>query len=424
MRWRAVIVAVCLLGFAPFCLAYSFLTHETLIDLTWESGIKPVLLAHYPNTTPEELKTAHAYAYGGCVIQDAGYYPFGHPSFSDLTHYVRTGDFITNLIHESHNVKELAFALGALSHYVGDTIGHMDAVNPAVAIEFPNLEQEYGPVVTYEESPHAHVRTEWAFDIDQLSHARFAPAAYLRHVGFLVPPGLMERAFYDTYGLRLDHVIGREPRSFHVYAWAVRQFLPRISYAEVLLHRKRFPADEDLPGFHTFEARLKVASNENGWESYRKRKASFETRVVAFLVLITPKIGVLSDLAIRGPSRDSEEKYVEGVNKTTDRYLQLLGEVDDKGKNRFEVPDLDLDTGYPSRAGTYHLMDITYALLLHRVTAETAMPPLGLRQNILHFYSDPNAPIITKRNRKKWARVQRDLEILRTMPATRIPNAK
>jgi hypothetical protein len=424
MKGKFAFVGAALVLLAPLAFAFSFLTHETIIDATWVSAIKPVLLAKYPNTTTQELETAHAFAYGGCVIQDAGYYPLGHPPFSDLAHYVRTGDFITNLIRQAHNVNELAFALGALSHYVGDTIGHMDAVNPAVAIEFPNLEQKYGPVVTYEEGSHQHVRTEWAFDIDQLSHARFAPAVYLRNVGFQVPRQLLERAFYVTYGLQLSRVIGNEGHAVASYTWAARQFLPRISYAEVLLHRKSFPPDEDLPGFHTFAERLKKASADNGWEQYRKHTVSFRTRMVAFVIFILPKVGILSDLSIRGPTRDSEEKYVEAVNAAIDRYQQLLGELGQKEKDGFSVPDLDLDTGYPSRPGTYRLMDETYATLLKEVTDKTAAPPLGLRQNILAYYSNPDAPISTKKHSKKWAQVQQELEVLKNMPATRIPNAK
>jgi Zinc dependent phospholipase C len=424
MKGKLAAVILAILFVARFSFAFSFLTHETIIDIAWESGIKPVLLSQYPNTTPEQLRLAHAYAYGGSVIQDAGYYPFGHPPFSDLAHYVRTGDFITNLIRESSNVNELAFALGALSHYVGDTIGHREAINPSVGLEFPSLAREYGPIVTYEESPHAHVRTEWAFDIDQLSHARFAPAAYLRSVGFRVPRRLLERAFFATYGLPLGTVIGNESHAIVTYGWSVRQFLPRVSYAEVLLHRKHFPPDEDLPGFQTFEQRLKDASARNGWEKFRKHKPSFETRLVAFLIVIIPKVGILSDLSIRGPDRDSEEKYVEAVNEATDRYLQMLGELAQKGQDGFAVPDLDLDTGYPSRPGTYRLMDQTYATLLKEVTEKTAMPPLGLRKNILAYYSDPNAPIATKKHPRKWARVQEELTVLRNMPVTRIPGAK
>jgi len=423
MNGKSAIAALVLLLCAPLCFAYSFLTHEMLIDMTWESGIKPALLARYPNTTPEQLRLAHAYAYGGCVIQDAGYYPFGHLDFSNLTHYVRTGDFVTNLIRESRNVNELAFALGALSHYVGDNLGHMDAVNLAIPLEFPRLRRKYGPVVTYGESPHSEVRTEWAFDIDQLSHGRFAPAAYLRHVGFRVPRALLERAFYATYGLRLHNVIGNEFRAIHSYTWAVRQFLPRVSYAEVLLHRKQFPPDEDLPGFYTFRMRLQDASARNGWEAYRKHKPSFETRIVAALIFILPKVGVLSDLAIPGFGRDTEEKYVESVDLATDRYDDLLHQLAEKNQDGFAVPDLDLDTGYPTRPGTYRLTDKTYATLLKEVTRTTAMPPLGLRQNILAFYSDTTAPM-TEKHKRQWRKVQKELAILRAMPATRIPGAK
>lgn len=424
MKVKAVIVALLFVVAAPLCSAYSFLTHETIIDIGWDTSIKPVLLAHYPNATPQELRLAHAYAYGGSTIQDAGYYPFGHFLFSDLTHYVRTGDFVSNLIHESHNINELAFSLGALSHYVGDTVGHKDAVNVSVPVEFPHLESKYGPVVTYEENPHAHVRTEFAFDIDQLSHARFAPAAYLRHVGFKVPRSLLERAFYDTYGLSLHSVLGSESADFRSYTWAVRQFLPRIAYAEVLLHRKSFPPDSNLSDFQEFQQRLRTADFANGWEAYRKHKPSWQTRLVAVLIVITPKVGSLSDLAIRGPGPETEENYVASVLSATDEYAHLLGELAQKDQDGFSVPDLDLDTGYATRPGTYRLTDQTYAKLLARVTAETANPPIGLRKNILAFYSDPSAPIATKKHPRRWAKLQQELATLRAMPATRIPNAR
>jgi hypothetical protein len=424
MKLKLCITALFCLMSAAICSAYSFLTHETIIDIAWDTSIKPALLAQYPNATPDQLRIAHSYAYGGSTIQDAGYYPFGHALFSDLTHYVRTGDFVTNMIHEAHNINELAFALGALSHYLGDTVGHQDAVNVSVPVEFHGLEEKYGPVVTYEEDPHAHVRTEFAFDIDQLGHARFAPAAYLRHVGFRVPRRLLERAFYDTYGISLHSILGDETASFRSYTWAVRQFLPRVAYGEVLLHRKGFPQDQDVPAFREFEQRLKTADFANHWELFRKKKPSFTTRIFACLIVITPKIGPLSDLAIRGPGNDTEEKYVESVNRTVEAYQHLLGELAQKGHDGFAVPDLDLDTGTPTRPGTYHLTDKTYAKLLGRVTQQNARPPAGLRKNILAFYSDPNAPIETKKHRRQWKKVQRELTTLRNMPATRIPNAK
>jgi Zinc dependent phospholipase C len=423
MSRKTAFVAFAFLLAAPLCAAYSFLTHETLIDMEWHTSIRPVLLSRYPNATADELRLARAYAYGGSTIQDAGYYPFGHELFSDLTHYVRTGDFITNLIRESHSLNELAFSLGALSHYVGDTVGHRYAVNISVPQEFPGLETKYGSVVTYEENPHAHVRTEFAFDIDQLGHARFAPSGYLRHVGFRVPVQLLNRAFYDTYGISLHSVIGDEPPAFNSYAWSVRTLLPRVGYAEVLLHRSSFPPDQDNDAFHQYVDRLKETDTISHWENYRKRKTSFLTRVFAVLIFITPKIGPLSDLSIRGPSSDTEQDYVTSVNRASAEYADLLQRLVHDGQDGFTVPDLDLDTGYVTKPGTYRLTDRTYATLLGRVTQENARPPAGLRQNILAFYGDPNAPIETKRHPRKWKKVQQELAELRASSPTPVISA-
>ena len=407
-------LVVCLAFICQRCTAYSFLTHETIIDLAWESAIKPVLLSQYPNTTPGELRLAHAYAYGGSTIQDAGYYPFGHEMFSDLTHYVRTGDFVTFLIQDSRNVNELAFALGALSHYLGDTIGHEDAINPSTAIEFPDLEKKYGPIVTYDESPHGHVRTEFAFDVAELSREHFAPSRYLGSVGLLVSRRVLEQAFFQTYGLRLHDILGNESAAFRSYQSSVRRLLPKFAYAEVLLHRKSFPAPATTPAALEFEKRLSQADQENGWYKFRRKKASFTTKLVAGVIVIVPKIGPLSDLAIRGPRGDTDLKYVASVNRCVDEYVRLLAELAQKGQKEFQVANLDLDTGHEIRPGTYKLTDETYAKLLDQLTRTNPhrRTPMELKQNVLAFYADPNAPIETKKHRRAWQKVQKNLALL------------
>ncbi|HVN17644.1 MAG TPA: zinc dependent phospholipase C family protein, partial [Dongiaceae bacterium] len=166
--------------------AYSVLTHEELIDLAWNDSIRPLLLAKFPNATEHQLVVAHSYAYGGSAVQDMGYYPFGKRFFSNLTHYVRSGDFVAWMLQNARTLDEYAFAIGALSHYLGDSIGHSRAINPATAMAFPKLEHKYGPSVTYGESPHGHIRTEFAFDVQELTNLEFAPPAYLRAVGFRV----------------------------------------------------------------------------------------------------------------------------------------------------------------------------------------------------------------------------------------------
>ncbi|MFZ0661603.1 MAG: zinc dependent phospholipase C family protein [Acidobacteriaceae bacterium] len=407
---------------APSSSAYSVLTHEQIIDLAWGDAIRPVLLGHYPNATPAQLKEAHAYAYGGCVIQDEGYYPFGHEFFSDLTHYVRTGDFVSSLIRDSRNIDELAFALGALSHYVGDSIGHHDAINPSTAIEFPNLKAKYGPIVTYDESPHAHVRTEFAFDIDQLSKKRIAPSAYLRHVGFKVPVRLLGQAFYETYGLHLRTGLFQRA-SIRTYRWSVRSFLPDIAYAEVVLHRKDFPADTPGPEFDLYVKRLSRADFNNGWEHYRK-KAGFRTHAIAVIIFILPKIGQLSDLAIRGPKAATEAKYIASVNRTVARYELLLGRLaknpSEPPREAMKIDDLDLDTGTRAIPGSYVLMDATYAKLLNQIVAVRTPIPGTIKRDIEAYYSNPDAPISTKKHKQAWRRVQQQLTVLESMPT--VPN--
>ena len=397
------------------CSAYSFLTHEQLIDLTWKNSIRPVLLARFPNVTEAELNEAHAYAYGGCAIQDLGYYPFGNEFFSELTHYVRSGDFVSSLLRNARNPDELAFAIGALSHYVGDIQGHTNAVNLAVPVEFPKLEQLYGPSVAYDQDPHAHVRTEFAFDINGIGKRRFAPSAYLRHVGLKVPGDLLRRSFYETYGLDESRSIGRHREVEGIYRFAVRSFLPRIAYAETLLHKKNMPDDKPGEPFDAFRAQLAQADFENGWESYRK-KAGIGTHMLAGVIVIVPKWGPLSYLAIKGPTTETEENYVESVVRSTTALRETLSQL---GTAEQSIPNRDLDTGAKVKPGGYRLTDQTYAELLAKITKHAdAKIPAGLKEDINAYYADPNAPISTKKKPEQWAKVQRELGVLAGMPTT------
>ena len=408
---------LCLVGALPqYCFGYSVLTHEQLVDLTWKNSIRPLLLNRFPGTTEAGLLEAHAYAYGGCAIQDAGYYPFGKAFFSDLTHYVRSGDFVASLFRNAKTVNEYAFAIGALSHYLGDTIGHHDAINLATAVAFPKLGKKYGTSVNYGENPHAHIRTEFAFDIGELSRERLAPGAYLRHVGLRVPRHLLERAFFETYALHLREVLGPEIPAIKSYRSAVRNFIPRFAHAETVIHRNHFPPDNSDDAFEIFAKRLSQADFANEWQHYR-HKASLETRLLAVLIRIVPKVGPAADLAIKIPTSQTKDWYVQSLNRTIDALQKYL----DFRANARVVPDLanrDLDTGDKVAPGAYRLTDQTYANLLERLTSNpNRHVPQGLRQDILDYYSNLNAPIATKKNDAHWKRVLEDLESLKTMPS-------
>jgi hypothetical protein len=418
--------------------AYSLLTHEQLIDLTWEDSIVPLLKSRYPNLTPEELDRARAYAYGGCVIQDIGYYPFGDEFFSDLTHYVRTGDFVLALFRNAHNANELAFAVGALSHYIGDTYGHSQATNRAVPIEFPKLERLFGHVVNYAQGRHEHVRTEFAFDIDQIAHHRLAPLGYMRHIGIEVPVHQLALAFYETYGLTEDFNVSRG-RKFNLkaYQFATRTFIPRVAYAVTLLHRNQEPAEPNTPDAIEIEKESEEAAKLYDWAAYHK-KAPVETHLLAGVLWVLPKVGPLQMVAVKGPTAASEADYMHSVVSSTtvlherlaiftpvaarrERTLSATNSMETLGPldPRHPLPNRDLDTGQVTKPGGYPLTDTTYAELLRRLTntPTQAIPP-GIKSDVEAYYSDPNAPIETKQHADEWKKVQEELKILEAMPTS------
>jgi hypothetical protein len=458
----ALLLMLCLFLPARQAGAYSVLTHEQLIDLTWQTSIVPLLLSRYPTLTPEQIEHARAYAYGGCVIQDIGYYPFGDAFFSDLTHYVRSGDFVVNLFRNAGNADELAFAVGALSHYIGDSIGHASATNLAVPVEFPKLRHKYGKSVNYAEGEHQHVQTEFAFDINEIAKQRFAPVHYLRHVGLEVPTKQVALAFYQTYGLRENFTDTKHHRiNVNGYRFAVRSFIPRIAYATTILHRKHETPDITTdPNLQRLTREITAVAIANDWNKYRKH-AGIGTYTLAGLLYILPKVGPIKLVAVKGPTAQTETDYVKSVLASTDQLsatlrrftpppalkptAALAASVDSmkspassdnvpaKPGSAQIVPRLstdpkhplvnrDLDTGNPVAPSGYRLTDDTYASLLHRLTlTPTASIPPGIKDNILAYYNDLNLPFATKKIPAAWATVQADLAILRMMPTSTAP---
>ena len=417
LPWRVLArIFICLWLFASVrpASAYSVLTHEEIVDLAWRDSIVPLLKAKFPSATDAQLIEAHSYAYGGCAIQDMGYYPFGHRFFSDLTHYVRAGDFVSNLFAEAHTLNEYAFAIGALSHYLGDNIGHSEAVNPSTAIDFPKLHKKYGPFVTYDENPHAHVRTEFGFDIDQLSKDRLAPHSYLERVGFRIPRHLVARAFRQTYGINSHEILGPLHPAMRSYRWAVRSFIPAFAEAEVVLHKSQFLPDTRDAEFAVYERHVQDTSYERHWKRAFKGPG-IRAHLLAIVVWIIPKIGPAALLAIKSPNSKSQQEYVKSVDDTLSRYEAILSSIKNDGKAP-ALADLDLDTGKKELPGSYRLTDQTYAQLLQRLTAvpDRKLPP-GARENILAFYSQPNARAAWEREGHNWAPIAKQLVQLQEM---------
>ncbi len=384
--------------------AYSVLTHEEIVDLLWASTLQPLLYARFPHATSQDIKEAHAYAYGGCIIQDAGYYPFGNKYFSNLTHYVRSGDFVEALLREATTVDEYAFALGALAHYAADVSGH-PIVNQTVAMMNPKLRSRFGDKVTYEDSPRAHIRTEFGFDMAQVAKQRYASDQYHDFIGFEVAQDLLERAFRETYGMELKEVIAHEDLAIGTYRWAISKLIPKMTTAA--LHAKRKEIFKDPPPNYSekkFLYTISRAEYEKEWgTSYQH--PGFGTRVLSFLLRLLPKRGPLSALAFQVPTPQAESMYFESVNRTVDRFRELLKE---QATGTVHLRNLNFDTSDTPHASQYALADRTYERWLHAMVHDhpEAVTP-SIRRELVAYFSGS-----VSQRLKEWPQVQEDLEKL------------
>jgi hypothetical protein len=408
---RLLLSVVLLWYFSATAVAYSVLTHEQIVDLVWKDNIRPLLVTRFPDASSDDLKRAHAFAYGGSLIQDMGYYPFGNKYFSDLTHYVRSGDFIVNLLNEANDLDEYAFALGALAHYSSDNIGH-PTINRSVALAFPKLRKKFGDEVTYEDDPKAHIRTEFGFDMAQVAKNRYTSDRFHDFIGFEVSKPVLERAFQDTYGIPLSEVLSKEDLAVGTFRRAISQIVPEMTRVALIARKKEIVAETPNVNSRKFRYYLSRASYQKEWgKGYRR--PGFGTRVLAFFLKLVPKVGPFKALNFKIPTRQTEDLYIASVDHTVENYKSLLGKV---GENKLTLANTDFDTGRMTHAGEYKLTDNAYARLLDQLARDgfKQVTP-ELRENILAFYGDPTAPVATERNPSAWSKTQDELKELKTV---------
>ncbi len=391
--------------------AYSVLTHEEIVDLLWSDEIRPRLLKRYPGLTEDQIRKAHAYAYGGAVIQDLGYYPFGSREFSDLVHYARSGDFVRELLIESQDVNEYAFALGALSHYASDIAGH-PAVNRSVAIQYPKLRAKFGLSVRYAQDKTAHLKTEFGFDTVQVAKNRYASQQYHDFIGFQVSKPLLERVFPVVYGVELKDVLTHEDMAVGSYRFAVSRLIPQMTKVALQTHKKDLMRETPNFAKRKFLYRLSRSNYEKKWgKDYVKPGVG--TRILSTLLRYMPKIGPFKGLAFNNPTPQTEDLYIKSINTTVDQYRSLLEEV---RIDTLVLANCDFDTGQPTKAAEYSLTDDTYAKLLARLSElKFGLTSPELRANILQFYSDLSVPIETKKDGVRWQSVLTDLDQLKAV---------
>jgi hypothetical protein len=394
--------------------AYSVLTHEEIVDLLWTDEIRPLLLKRFPTLTEDQLKEAHGYAYGGAVIQDLGYYPFGSVEFSNLVHYVRSGDFVRELILQSQDADEYAFALGALAHYASDIAGH-PAVNAAVAIQYPKLRAKYGNSVKYAEDHTAHLKTEFGFDMVQVAKNRYASQQYHDFIGFQVSKPLLERTFPIVYGVELKDVLAHEDLAIGSYRFAVSRMIPQMTQIALRTHKKDMMKEKPDFAKKKFLYRLSRSEYEKEWgKDYTK--PDFGTRFWSVVLRYMPKIGPFKALAFNNPTPQTEDLYFKSINTTVDQYRIYLEQV---RTDTLTLTNSDFDTGKDTKAAEYSLTDETYAKLLGQLTERKFdLTSPELRENILSFYSDLSLPLETKKDPTRWQSVLASLDQLKVVSPT------
>ncbi|HEY4651420.1 MAG TPA: zinc dependent phospholipase C family protein [Pontibacter sp.] len=370
-------------GAAPPAQAYGVLTHQAIIDAAWQKDIKPLLQKRYPKANEAELQKAHAYAYGGAILQDMGYFPFGSKFFTDLLHYVRSGDFVQNLLYEAQDVNDFAFALGALAHYNADIYGHSLGTNKAVPLVYPELKQQFGPTVTFADHPVSHVKTEFGFDVLQVARGNYAPESYQQFIGFEVAQEPLERAFRKTYGLELGDVFVSVPLTIGTYRYTIKNLMPDLTKAAWKAKQSDIKAAKSGATRREFVYRMSRARYHEKWGNTYEQPGFF-ARIAAWLIKIAPKVGPLRSLGFTMPTPEAEQLFYNSFNTTVRKYAVVLGQLK---ANKSVFTNMLLDTGKPTGPGEYELADETYFTLVQKLDKNNYkyLTP-ELQQHILGFY--------------------------------------
>jgi hypothetical protein len=402
--------------------AYSVLAHEANVDALWDSAIRPLLHARFPRATSEEVAEARAYAYGGSVIQDLGYYPFGSHFFSNLVHYVRSGDFVLALLRDASNVDEYAFAIGTLSHYAADNGGHPLAVNRAVPLMYPKLRAKFGDRVTYAQAPKNHILVEFSFDVVQVAAGAYAPEAYHSYVGFKVAKPALERAFAETYGLEMKDMFTTEDLAIATYRHAVSTTIPEVT--KVAWEKKRDDIERVTPGIERTAFVFNLSQQQYEAEFGKDyAKPHGLARIIGFLYHLVPKIGPFRTLSFSVPSPEAERLFLDSFTATKDHFRESLHAL---AAGRLVLANTDFDTGAPTKRGEYPLADETWDELLGRLAEHKfdGVSP-ALRSHLTAYYEavDP-ASAASRDQKKRAAKIHAELAGLHAVPVPLRPTPR
>lgn len=378
------------------CRAYSVLTHQALIDVNWDKVLLPLLKEKFPGSSNEALKEAHAYVYGGAVVPDMGYYPFGSKLFTNLIHYVRSGDFVKTVLNDAHSLNEYAFALGVLCHYYADVYGHRIGINVSVPEIYPKLKHKFGDTVTFGEHPISHLRTEFSFDVLQTARGNYASTAYHDFIGFKVADTLLQKAFAETYGLDANELFGNFSKAVGRFRFTIINLFPFFTKAAWATKRNDIQKMQATATSRNFIYRMHQKNNRYKFGS--NERPGFFARAFALFIYVIPKVGALKVLKFKDPGPVAEKNFIASFDTVSMHYATHIIALH---KHAVPLNNVDFDTGIRTCEGEYSLTDKTYCdllLQLKRRNFETVDP--ALKRNIISFYAVPPKTGASKKKAK------------------------
>ncbi len=399
---------IVLLEFQLPASGFAILSHEAIIDAAWEKTLKPLLKLKYPSSTEDQLKESQAYLYGGALMPDIGYYPFGSIQFTNLVHYVRTGDFINAALDEAQNLNEYAFALGLMCHYTADRYGHAEGTNLAVAVLFPKAKEKYGKSVSYEQSPSKHIRTEFGFDVLQTAKGNYDSKAQHDFIGFKVSQPVLERAFLKTYGLDLKETFKSLPIAIETFRFAVKQLIPELTKDAWKVRKSIITKINPLAEQAKYTQKIDR-------KSYNKEfgKPQLKSSFLSLVIGILPKIGPLSGLKFKEPNGEAEKLFDNSFNSILSHYTSSVKKLETENT---KMENINYDTGAKTKPGEYKIADKSYYKLLKkqkRKKFENA--DSALKENLLAFYTSPEIKNVYKNNSHKQKKIYEIIAELKQM---------
>ena len=414
-HWRGllslIMTAVVLLIAPTAGEAFSVLAHQAVVDQAWDNTLLPLVRQRFPNATKEELSDARSYAHGGSHLADLGYFPLGSRLFTDLLHYVRTGDFVDRLLAEASSPKEYAFALGALDHYDVDTIGHPQATNRAVALIYPKLRRKYGNEVTYADSPSAHLQTEFRFDVLQVARRGEIPGLFQHSIDFKVPRQFVERVFQENYGFKLDDLFENYDVAVATYRWGFRTLIDETTGIAWQLYRKDIESLEPGMTPQHFLHAMSPAQFEQAFGNAFRQPGYFARFIGGFGNLL-PNIGPFKRLPYKPLPPKVRQLYADAFQKASEKYRNDAGAT---ARGGLRLVNLNFDTGRPIQLGEYKPADNAYAELLHRhARNHFVQMPNDLAVDILSQFSAGWPKLENEMTTRKRDRILRELYELRS----------